>query len=204
MSVSACTRSVAGLNLAEQFEFVWLLLMIEIILLMASCCGLEIILWPENTILQVGACWQHREEVIGKWEEGKKWQKRVETLRAQCRDKDAEIEKLKKNNEMLKRALDRSGSPCWLSHLALLQLISSILLIFCSSFNFMLLLASVASGTVSESWSKEVKKGWCRWVIVPGFDQSYDSTISTFLHCQVPPTLSVWTCCSNEWVDWCQ
>ena len=56
MSVSACTRSVAGLNLAEQFEFVWLLLMIEIILLMASCCGLEIILWPENTILQVGAC----------------------------------------------------------------------------------------------------------------------------------------------------
>jgi len=46
--------------------------------------------------------------VIGKWEEGKKWQKRVDTLRAQCRDKDAEIEKLKKNNEMLKRAVDRS------------------------------------------------------------------------------------------------
>ena len=54
------------------------------------------------------ACWQHREEVIGKWEEGKKWQKRVETLRVQCRDKDAEIEKLKKNNEMLRRAADRS------------------------------------------------------------------------------------------------
>jgi len=51
---------------------------------------------------------QHRDEVIGKWEEGKKWQKRVETLKTQCRDKDAEIEKLKKNNEMLRHAVDRS------------------------------------------------------------------------------------------------
>lgn len=45
--------------------------------------------------------------MIGKWEEGKKWQKRVETLKAQCRDKDAEIEKLKKNNDMLRHAVDR-------------------------------------------------------------------------------------------------
>jgi len=51
--------------------------------------------------------------VIGKWEEGKKWQKRVETLRAQCRDKDIEIEKLKKNNEMLRRAVDRSELCRW-------------------------------------------------------------------------------------------
>jgi len=46
--------------------------------------------------------------VIGKWEEGKKWQKRVETLKTQCRDKDVEIEKLKKNNDMLRHAVDRS------------------------------------------------------------------------------------------------
>jgi len=46
--------------------------------------------------------------VIGKWEEGKKWQKRVETLKAQCREKDVEIEKLKKNSEMLRHAVDRS------------------------------------------------------------------------------------------------
>ena len=51
--------------------------------------------------------------MIGKWEEGKKWQKRVETLRAQCRDKDIEIEKLKKNNEMLRRAVDRSELCRW-------------------------------------------------------------------------------------------
>lgn len=51
--------------------------------------------------------------MLVKWEEGKKWQKRVETLKAQCRDKDGEIEKLKKNNEMLRHAVDRSdGHGC--------------------------------------------------------------------------------------------
>ena len=198
-NVSECLYSlVASLNLAEQFEFVWLLLMIEIILLMASCCGLEIILWPENTTLQVGACWQHREEVIGKWEEGKKWQKRVETLRAQCRDKDAEIEKLKKNNEMLKRAVDRSGSPCWLSHLTLLQLINSISLIFCSSFNFMLPLESVASRNwpVSESWRKEVKKRWCHWVIVLGWDQCFE--LNPVLRYSLAWLRQAWCSMSND------
>lgn len=51
--------------------------------------------------------------MIGKWEEGKKWQKRVETLKTQCRDKDIEIEKLKKNNEMLRHAVDRSHVCCY-------------------------------------------------------------------------------------------
>ena len=51
--------------------------------------------------------------MIGKWEEGKKWQKRVETLKTQCRDKDVEIEKLKKNNEMLRHAVDRSHVCCY-------------------------------------------------------------------------------------------
>jgi len=47
---------------------------------------------------------------MSKWEEGKKLQKRVETLKAQCRDKDVEIEKLEKNNELLRHAVDRSHS----------------------------------------------------------------------------------------------
>ena len=54
--------------------------------------------------------------MIGKWTEGKKWQKKVETLKVQCRDKDIEIEKLKKNNEMLRHAVDRS----YTSHVQLL------------------------------------------------------------------------------------
>lgn len=52
-------------------------------------------------------CRQHREEAVSKWEEGKKLQKKVETLQTRIKEKDLEVEKLVKTNDMLKHALDR-------------------------------------------------------------------------------------------------
>jgi centrosomal protein CEP290 len=50
---------------------------------------------------------KHRVEAVGKWEEGKKWQKKVETLQTRLKEKDAELERLTKANESMKHALDR-------------------------------------------------------------------------------------------------
>ena len=44
---------------------------------------------------------------VAKWEEGKKWEKRVESLRNKLREKDKEIEQLQKSNKKLKEALNR-------------------------------------------------------------------------------------------------
>ncbi|XP_070533170.1 centrosomal protein of 290 kDa-like [Ptychodera flava] len=45
---------------------------------------------------------------VAKWEEGKKWEKRVETLRTKLKEKDKELEHLQKQNQMMKDALSRA------------------------------------------------------------------------------------------------
>eukprot|EP00057_Strongylocentrotus_purpuratus_P025576 XP_011680050.1 PREDICTED: centrosomal protein of 290 kDa [Strongylocentrotus purpuratus] len=45
---------------------------------------------------------------VAKWEESKRWEKKVESLKAKLREKDKEIEQLQKNNKMMKEALNRS------------------------------------------------------------------------------------------------
>ncbi|XP_030844428.1 centrosomal protein of 290 kDa isoform X5 [Strongylocentrotus purpuratus] len=45
---------------------------------------------------------------VAKWEESKRWEKKVESLKAKIREKDKEIEQLQKNNKMMKEALNRS------------------------------------------------------------------------------------------------
>ena len=44
---------------------------------------------------------------VAKWEESKRWEKKVESLKAKLREKDKEIEQLQKNNKMMKEALSR-------------------------------------------------------------------------------------------------
>ncbi len=44
---------------------------------------------------------------MARWEESKKWQKMVERLKGRIKDKEQELEKIIKSNEMLKNALDR-------------------------------------------------------------------------------------------------
>ncbi|KAL3881749.1 hypothetical protein ACJMK2_028144 [Sinanodonta woodiana] len=48
-------------------------------------------------------------EELLKWEESKKWQKTVEKMRSKIKEKDAEIEKLQKSNQMMKDMLDRAN-----------------------------------------------------------------------------------------------
>ena len=50
---------------------------------------------------------QHPEDAVAKWEESKKQQKKMESLKNQMKEKDFEIEKLTKSNEHLRNALDR-------------------------------------------------------------------------------------------------
>ncbi|XP_071943126.1 centrosomal protein of 290 kDa-like [Antedon mediterranea] len=45
---------------------------------------------------------------VARWEEKKKWEKRVESLQSKLKEKEKDTEKLKKNNEMLKEALNRN------------------------------------------------------------------------------------------------
>ncbi|XP_033101363.1 centrosomal protein of 290 kDa-like isoform X2 [Anneissia japonica] len=45
---------------------------------------------------------------VARWEEKKKWEKRVEALQNKLKEKEKDTEKLKKNNEMLKEALNRN------------------------------------------------------------------------------------------------
>ncbi|XP_063969717.1 centrosomal protein of 290 kDa-like [Lytechinus pictus] len=45
---------------------------------------------------------------VAKWEESKKWEKRLESLKAKLREKDKEIEQLQKSNKMMKETLSRS------------------------------------------------------------------------------------------------
>ncbi|XP_071791224.1 centrosomal protein of 290 kDa-like [Asterias amurensis] len=45
---------------------------------------------------------------VAKWEEGKKWEKRVESLKSKLKDKDKELEQLLKSNKMMKEALNRT------------------------------------------------------------------------------------------------
>nr|XP_006816174.1 PREDICTED: centrosomal protein of 290 kDa-like [Saccoglossus kowalevskii] len=45
---------------------------------------------------------------VAKWEESKKWEKRVESLRSRIKEKDKEIEQLQKQNQMMKDALSRA------------------------------------------------------------------------------------------------
>ena len=44
---------------------------------------------------------------VANWAEKKKWEKKVELLKNRTKEKDAEVEKLTRANEMLKNALDR-------------------------------------------------------------------------------------------------
>ncbi|XP_072045515.1 centrosomal protein of 290 kDa-like [Amphiura filiformis] len=45
---------------------------------------------------------------VARWEESKKWEKKVESLKNKLKDKDKEIEQLQKTNKMLKDALNRT------------------------------------------------------------------------------------------------
>ena len=45
-----------------------------------------------------------------RWDESKKWQKMVDRLKGRIKDKDQEIEKLSKSNELLKNGLERLDS----------------------------------------------------------------------------------------------
>lgn len=42
-----------------------------------------------------------------KWEESKKWQKTVEKMRSKIKERDAEIDRLQKNNKMMKEMVER-------------------------------------------------------------------------------------------------
>ena len=46
-------------------------------------------------------------EAVSKWEESKKWQKMTDRLKERVKSKEDEIEKLIKQNDMLKHGLDR-------------------------------------------------------------------------------------------------
>ncbi len=43
-----------------------------------------------------------------RWEENKKWQKRIETLKAKLKEKTEELEKAEKNNQMMKDIISRN------------------------------------------------------------------------------------------------
>ena len=43
-----------------------------------------------------------------RWEEGKKWQKKVENLKVKLKDKIEEVEKLENSNRLLKEAVQRN------------------------------------------------------------------------------------------------
>lgn len=44
---------------------------------------------------------------LARWEESKKWQKTVDKMKSKLREKDTEIERLLRGNELMKNALDR-------------------------------------------------------------------------------------------------
>ena len=45
--------------------------------------------------------------MVARWEENKKWQKVVERQKARLKEKEEEIQKMTRSNEMLTKALDR-------------------------------------------------------------------------------------------------
>ncbi|XP_071477104.1 centrosomal protein of 290 kDa-like [Diadema antillarum] len=45
---------------------------------------------------------------VARWEESKKWEKKVESLKAKLKERDREIEQLQKSNKMMKEALNRN------------------------------------------------------------------------------------------------
>lgn len=45
---------------------------------------------------------------VAKWEEGKRWEKKVESLKAKLKEREKEIEQLQKNNKKMKEALNRN------------------------------------------------------------------------------------------------
>ena len=47
--------------------------------------------------------------MIARWEENKKWQKVVERQKTRLKEKEEEIQKTSKSNEMLTKALERYG-----------------------------------------------------------------------------------------------
>ena len=49
---------------------------------------------------------QGKEELV-RWEEGKKWQKKVEVLRNKLKEKNEEVERMEKANTLMKDALTR-------------------------------------------------------------------------------------------------
>ena len=53
---------------------------------------------------------QHRGTEVVRWEEGKKWQKKVETLRTRLTEKQRELEGAHKSLQALKDTLTRSDS----------------------------------------------------------------------------------------------
>ena len=50
---------------------------------------------------------QNAETMVARWEENKKWQKMVDRLKGRVKEKDEQIEKLTKSNELLKHGLER-------------------------------------------------------------------------------------------------
>ncbi len=48
--------------------------------------------------------------MVAKWEESKKWQKMVDRLKGRLREREGEIDRLTRNGELTKNALDRSVS----------------------------------------------------------------------------------------------
>ena len=50
---------------------------------------------------------QNREEAVLRWDESKKWQKMNDRLKGRVKDKEQEIEKLSRANELLKNGLER-------------------------------------------------------------------------------------------------
>ena len=63
--------------------------------------------WPNLVILLWSLLIQASSETVAKWEEGKRWQKQTDRLKARLKEKEVELERLNKSNEMLKNALER-------------------------------------------------------------------------------------------------
>lgn len=57
--------------------------------------------------LHFNACPQHSSEEVIRWEESKKWQKKLTTLRAKLMEKSREVDEVHKQSKSLKDIIER-------------------------------------------------------------------------------------------------